>query len=161
MSKLVLYCDLDGVVADFNKYLTIAAPHLNIDKDCTDEEYDNRSKLLDEFCFTNPKIFEHFDPIDGALEAIPTLMTKYDVYFLSTPMWAIPESYMGKRIWLEKHYGKLIEKRLILSHRKDLLMGNYLIDDRLKHGVDRFMGEHIHFGTDEFPNWEMTLKYLM
>jgi 5'(3')-deoxyribonucleotidase len=76
-------------------------------------------------------------------------------------MWALPESYSGKRIWLEKHFGESIKKRLILSHRKDLLMGDYLIDDRLRHGVTEFKGEHIHFGTDKFPDWEAVLDYLL
>ena len=36
---------------------------------------------------------------------------------------------------------------MILSHRKDLLKGDYLIDDRPKHGADTFDGEWIRFGN--------------
>jgi 5'-nucleotidase len=49
---------------------------------------------------------------------------------------------------------------LILTHRKDLNIGDYLVDDRLRNGAGEFQGKLIHFGTDEFPNWEVTLKYL-
>ena len=39
-------------------------------------------------------------------------------------------------------------------------MGDYLIDDRLANGSDRFEGEHLLFGGDEFPSWYEVLKYL-
>jgi len=39
-------------------------------------------------------------------------------------------------------------------------MMDFLVDDRLKNGVDRFKGEHIHFATPDFPDWETVVKYL-
>ena len=39
-------------------------------------------------------------------------------------------------------------------------MGDYLIDDRLRNGAEKFNGEHIHFGTEKFPDWNSVLKYL-
>lgn len=75
-------------------------------------------------------------------------------------MWYVPHSFIGKRIWIENHFGELGTKRLILTHRKDLNVGNYLIDDRTASGAGAFKGMHIHFETAEFPNWEVTLKYL-
>ena len=35
------------------------------------------------------------------------------------------------------------------------------MDDRLKNGADKFSGEHIHFGTDRFPDWAAVVAYLM
>ena len=52
-------------------------------------------------------------------------------------------------------------KRLILSHHKQLNVGDYLIDDRTANGADKFTGEHIHFGQDKFPDWNAVLKYLL
>ena len=75
-------------------------------------------------------------------------------------MWDVPESYTDKRLWLEKYFGTSIRKRLIITQRKDLNRGDFLVDDRTRHGVDEFQGEHIHFGTDEFPNRMVTLEYL-
>ena len=49
---------------------------------------------------------------------------------------------------------------MILSHHKHLNVGEFLIDDRLKNGVDKFQGEHIHFGTTDFPDWKSVVKYL-
>lgn len=38
-------------------------------------------------------------------------------------------------------------KRLILSHHKNLLRGDYIIDDRGKHGTSGFKGEWLRFGS--------------
>jgi len=38
--------------------------------------------------------------------------------------------------------------------------GDYLIDDRTKRGADKFQGELILFGSDEFPDWKAVLEYL-
>ena len=51
--------------------------------------------------------------------------------------------------------------QLILSHNKNLNIGDYLIDDRTANGAAQFMGEHIHFGSEKFPNWNSVLDYLM
>ena len=48
---------------------------------------------------------------------------------------------------------------LILCHHKQLLTGDYLIDDRKFNGASEFTGEWIHFGSELFPNWESVLKY--
>jgi len=49
---------------------------------------------------------------------------------------------------------------LILSHHKNLNMGDYIVDDRTARGVDKFVGEHIHFGTEKYPDWDAVLRYL-
>ena len=36
----------------------------------------------------------------------------------------------------------------------------HLIDDRTANGVEKFSGEHIHFGTEKYPDWEAVLRYL-
>ena len=116
--------------------------------------------MVDEVIKSNLTMFQELDPIDGSIESINQLMNSFEVYFLSTPVWAVPESFSGKRIWVEKQFGDAIKKRLILTHRKDLVIGDFLIDDRLKNGAAEFKGEHIHFGSDRFPNWESVVEYL-
>ena len=76
-------------------------------------------------------------------------------------MWDVPLSFTGKRIWLEEHFGKVAEKRLILTHRKDLCMGDYLVDDTTRNGAGEFIGTHIHFNTPAYPDWEAVYQYLM
>lgn len=157
MSKEILHFDMDGVVADFDKLLMELFP--DIAKMPPSQE---RSDLIDIVIKEHPNMFEHLEPIENAITAVKILNDYYEIFFLSTPMWTVPESYTGKRLWLEKHFGAdLPKKKLILSHRKDLVVGHYLVDDRLKNGADKFMGKHIHFGTEEFPDWDSVLKYLL
>ena len=49
---------------------------------------------------------------------------------------------------------------MVITHRKDLCLGDYLIDDRGKNGTSEFTGEWIEFGSEKFPNWNSVLVYL-
>lgn len=73
----------------------------------------------------------------------------------------MPNSYLRKRIWLEKTFGEKAAKRLILTHRKDLQFGHILVDDRTRHGADKFQGMFIHYRQKPFENWEILLPYLI
>ena len=108
-----------------------------------------------------PGIFSKMLPMEGAIEAFEQLAQKYDVYILSTAPWNNPSAWSDKVLWVQRYLGEVAYKRLILSHNKNLCQGDYIIDDRTRHGVDIFDGEHIHFGTDRFPNWRSVLDYLL
>lgn len=145
MNKEILYVDMDGVTADYD-----AHRHLTIKHDPEGKE-----------CQVPEGYFLNLPLIEGAVEALTTLSEKYELYFLSTPQWSNPLCWKEKREWVENHFGELMFKRLILTHNKGLLKGSYLIDDRVTNGVELFEGEHIHFGTERFPNWESVVGYLM
>jgi 5'(3')-deoxyribonucleotidase len=142
--KPIAYVDMDGVVADYD-----AHGHL---KTYTDPERKE--------CTVPEEFYTNLPLIDGAVEALTALSEKYDLYFLSTPQWSNPNCWREKRIWVENHFGELMFKRLILTHNKSLLKGDYLIDDRKVNGVEEFEGEHIHFGSEKFPNWKSVVEYL-
>jgi len=142
-----LFIDMDNVLVDFPtgiEKITITQK----------QEYEGR---LDEV----PGIFGLMEPMDGAVDSFNKLADKYDTYILSTAPWENPTAWSDKLIWVKKYLGMPAYKRLILSHHKNLNSGDYLIDDRLKNGVDKFTGEHIHFGTDKFPNWKSVCEYLL
>lgn len=161
MKKKILYIDMDGVIADFDIALEIYDSEINNFNHQNDlMQAEIRNQKVDMICETNDDFFYQIPLINGAVEAINKLFEIFDVYFLSTPMWNAPHSFTGKRIWIEEHFGELASKRLILTHRKDLNVGEFLIDDRLCNGVENFQGTHIHFGTNEFPDWKTTYKYL-
>jgi 5'(3')-deoxyribonucleotidase len=116
-------------------------------------EYDSR---LDDV----PDIFSLMEPMPGAVEAFKELSEKFDTYILSTSPWANPSAWSDKLIWVKNYLGPSANKRLILSHHKNLNAGDFLIDDRIKNGVNEFKGEHLHFGTSKFPDWNSVVDYL-
>ena len=72
--------------------------------------------------------------MEKAIDSVGKLLDcgKYQVYIASTAPWNNIDSLSHKRIWIERYFGEKLKKRLILTHRKDFLIGDYLIDDRLK-----------------------------
>ena len=100
------------------------------------------------------------EPLEGAVEAFEVLATLFDTYILSTAPWGTPSAWSDKLLWVKKNLGNVAYKRLILSHHKNLNSGDFLIDDRTKNGAGEFGGEHIHFGTDKFPDWKKVVQYL-
>jgi 5'-nucleotidase len=145
VSKIV-YVDMDGVLVDFQSGINLLS----------DKELVLFQNNFDEV----PGIFSRMKPIDGALEAFEKLNKHFDVYILSTAPWENPTALNDKLAWVKQNIGDLAKKRVIFSHNKHLNMGDYLIDDRLANGAGDFKGTHIHFGTDEFPNWTSVLNYL-
>ena len=146
MKTEILYIDMDNVLVDFPS----AFKKLNKE---TLQEYEGR---LDEV----PGIFSLMEPLEGAKEAFDALAADYDTYILSTAPWGNPSAWSDKLLWVKKNLGNAAYKRLILSHYKNLNAGNFLIDDRTKNGSGEFGGEHIHFGTDKFPDWKTVVRYL-
>ena len=144
--KKILYIDMDNVLVDFPSGIARIDSSLR-------KEYEER---LDEV----PGIFSLMEPMPGAIKAFKELSEIYDTYILSTAPWENPSAWSDKLLWVKKHIGEKAYKRLILSHHKNLNDGAFLVDDRLKHGVDKFKGEHIHFGTLQFPDWKTVLDYL-
>ena len=149
MKKKIIYIDLDGVIADFEKGkkehpLSSITPYIG-----------RPDKL--------PDIYKDLKPIDGSIDAVNMLLQneKFNVFFLSTAPWDNPPAWTHKRLWLAKYFEeKLIRKKLILSHHKNLLIGDYLIDDRPFNGASSFKGEWIHFGSQKYPNWHIVLNFL-
>ena len=95
---------------------------------------------------TSPVSFGLMNPMEGAIEAVNKLAEKYDVFILSTAPWENPSAWADKVKWVKKYFNEVFYKRLIISHRKDLCKGDYLIDDRGKNGTSDFEGEWIKFG---------------
>ena len=100
------------------------------------------------------------DPKKDAIPSFNILAEKFDIFVLSTAPWNNPSAWTDKALWVKKHLGDKAYKRLILSHRKDLNIGHYLIDDRIANGVADFKGIHIHYGSKRYPDWNSILLML-
>ena len=149
MKKLTILIDMDGVLVDFQSGI-----------DCfpegTGEDFGGWDNV--------PTIFSCMQPMPGAIDAFRELAQHHDVYIVSTAPWANSTAWSDKRDWVVRHLGEAAEKRLILTHHKNLVRGDIIIDDRTKRGVAEHDARHIHFGRDpdtgelnEFPDWPSAL----
>ena len=146
-AKKILYLDMDGVLVDFESGLARVPQEVQL------EYGEHRDRI--------PGIFSLMDPMPGALEAYEELCGLFDTFILSTAPWENSSAWIDKLLWAKEYLGELCTKRLILTHRKDLNRGHFLVDDRPKRGhVEDFQGEVIHFGSERFPDWEAVLPYL-
>ena len=156
--KSIVYVDMDGVLVNLaseidRQFLNAELPaHLREEPD------------LIEGLFENP------EPITGAVNAVHLLNNSgiYELFIATTAPWNNPGSLVHKRLWIEKHFGNLFYKKMFITHRKDLLIGDYLIDDRMANGAAQFRGQLLHFGVDyvtgkpnTFPNWESVIEKLL
>jgi 5'(3')-deoxyribonucleotidase len=157
--KKIIYIDMDGVLVDlskeFDRFFT-NNPHLK-------ERYKKNPDHIQ-------GIFRNAPAIEGAIEAVKKLAEcgKYELFIATAAPWGNPMSASDKRFWIEDHFGNLFHKKMFVTHRKDLLMGDYLIDDRLKNGAEDFKGELLRFGWayetetwNEYPTWESILNKLL
>jgi 5'-nucleotidase len=151
-NKKMVYIDMDGVLVDL-----VSAVYLKYAHALGDDEFDV-NKIVDQ----DPDPFYDAEPIEGAINAFKLLFNnpRFEPYILSTAPWANTESLTAKRVWVEKYLGDIANKRLILTHRKDLMIGDYLIDDRPNNGAAEFKGVWIEFGSEQYPDWNSVLLKL-
>jgi 5'(3')-deoxyribonucleotidase len=163
MSKKKLYIDLDSTLVDFGARVDGLDPIVL-------EAFDGR---LDEV----PGIFAVMRPMPGGIEAFKKLSVLFDIYILSTAPWLNPSAWQHKVEWVQLHLGidddSPAYKRLILTHHKDLNLGEFLVDDRPHNGAAQFGqrqgSEWIKFGTQptdsdgysiECADWAEVTEYL-
>jgi len=148
--RKILYVDLDNTLVDFRSGIDgLDATLLGHYQDRLDEA---------------PGIFALMRPLPGAIDAYKELAKIFDTFILSTAPWLNPSAWQHKLEWVHEHFGEdkgtVAYKRLILTHRKDLNRGDFLVDDRPNNGAAEFQGEWIQFGSDEFPDWPTVVDYL-
>jgi 5'(3')-deoxyribonucleotidase len=147
--KKIVYIDMDGVLCNFEKKKYTVSNYLI-------KKYGAVERI--------PGFFTDLEPIPDALESVSKLDKYFDLHILSTASWINPSSLMEKMIWVKKYFG--IEQsspfyhKVIFSHEKYLLLGDYLIDDRTVRNATDFKGKFVHFGTEGFPNWKSVVEFL-
>mgnify|MGYP001330570473 CR=1 FL=1 len=135
MKTLRIFIDMDGVLANFEK---AAAQHPDI----------KRPDLhLD---------FSKFEPMPSAIDAVKKIIAMgHDVFIATTPPWNNPDAWGQKRNWIEEHLPQL-KRKMFLTHRKDLLKGDILVDDSTYRGQYDFDGTFMHFG--KHYDWDMVVN---
>ena len=139
MKKLRIFIDMDGVISDFDKAKVVGG-------------FDKRPDLHVDYL--------HLDIIPGAEEAVEYLNKHHEVFIASTPPWSRIQVWADKRAWLEQWFPDL-KRKLILTHRKDLLIGDVLIDDSRFRGQPDFKGHWFWFNKNwENKNWKACLEFI-
>ena len=140
-----IFIDMDGVIADFEKAAESAALEKGVLK------------------LSRPDLFVNYrtlSVIDGAIEAVAKLNADHEVFIASTPPWTRPEVWGHKREWIGEHFPDL-KRKIILTHRKDLLIGDILIDDSRYRGQPDFQGEWFWFNKNwNNKNWEACIEWI-
>ena len=140
MNKLRIYIDMDGVLANFDK---AKQNHPDFEKKGFRPDL-----TLD---------FSKFEIMPGAKEAVDELLEMgHDLFIATTPPWNHPTAWGQKRDWVEKHFPEL-KRKMVLTHRKDLLIGDILVDDSMWRGQLDFQGTWFHFGENGM-DWKYVVE---
>ena len=139
MNKKTIYIDMDGVIANFAKAAEeLGNPH-------RPDKYVN---------------YRNLEVMPWANDALTTLNKDFDIFIASTPPWDRPDMWGAKREWLAEHFPWL-KRKLILTHRKDLLIGDILIDDTRWRGQPDFQGDWFWFNKDwDTRDWKACLEWI-
>jgi 5'-nucleotidase len=105
--------------------------------------------------------FTKLKPIDGAIWAYFKLKNHFKVGILTRPSFRNINCYSEKAQWVLDNLGFDALENTILAGDKSLIKGDYLIDDGIKAGQEKFEGEFIRFGSEQFPNWETVVNYIL
>ncbi|WP_370980978.1 5'-3'-deoxyribonucleotidase [Agaribacterium sp. ZY112] len=115
----------------------------------------------------HPDFFKDLPVIDGAVEAIKTLSSNYEVFFVSAAM-EHPNSFTAKYQWLKQNFPFVSDMNYIFCGFKGMLNCDYLIDDSSRH-LDVFEGQGLLFdamhnkhqkGYERMCSWQEVVCYL-
>ena len=138
-----IYVDMDGVISNFEK----ASKEL--------QRIHGKTNRPDKHVN-----YRNLEVISGAKEAMAVLNQDFDIFIATTPPWDRPEVWGQKREWIGDYFPYL-KKKMILTHRKDLLIGDILIDDSRYRGQPDFQGEWYWFNKDwDNRNWNACLEWI-
>ena len=141
-----IFCDVDGVLADFVGGVLQLFPERDATHaDITEWNISNclgvsNNEVWRRVNAEGIEFWEDLDPIPGALQFVQDLEEIAPVTFATTPS-RDPASAPGKLNWLYHHYGpNLVDDNFVLTSRKHLLAraDSALVDDNVDNIV-RFL----------------------
>lgn len=150
--KKTIAIDMDGVIADvelqlFDYYERESGIRLTRQDVSGMTEYDAfNGKTYD--LVRQPGFFRTLPVMDGAVEAVRSLMEDFEVYIVSAAM-EFPLSLPEKYEWLQANFPFIDWRHLIFCGDKSIIKTDFLIDDHCKN-LDYCQGKAIMF--DAFHN---------
>jgi len=105
-------------------------------------------------------IIDRIDDIPKAINAISELQKYFDLYLLITDSCNNSSVLSDKVKWITHNLGSMLKEHIIITCRKDLCKGDYLIDGQENKGASDFEGEWIRLGSECYPDWHTVVLYL-
>ena len=78
-----------------------------------------------------PGFFRHLPVMEDSVDVLRRLNEKYEVFIVSAAM-EFPNSLKDKYDWLMEHFPFFTWRQLALTGSKDLVSGDFMIDDHVK-----------------------------
>ena len=109
----------------------------------------------------SPGFFRHLPVMEDSIDVLRELNKRYEVFIVSAAM-EFPNSLKDKLEWLLEHFPFFTWKQVALTGSKDLVHGDYMIDDHVKN-LKGFKGKPYLFtaahnleitGYDRINNWQ-------
>ena len=135
MKKLQIVFDVDGVLADtqtevLNRYNSEYGLQLSLeDITCWDLTRIQKPGTDVIKYFTQPGFFACLKPIKGSQEIVDCLAAAVDELFVATS--SPIEGLADKALWVRKYFPQIPPENIILITRKDMLLGDIILDDAL------------------------------
>ena len=79
----------------------------------------------------SPGFFRNLPVMEDSIEVLKALNDRYEVFIVSAAM-EFPNSLKDKYEWLMEHFPFFTWKQLALTGSKDLVFGDFMIDDHVK-----------------------------
>jgi 5'-nucleotidase len=108
-----------------------------------------------------PGFFRHLPVMKDSIDVLRELNNRYEVFIVSAAM-EFPNSLKDKLEWLMDHFSFLTWRQVAFCGSKDLICGEYMIDDHVKN-LKGFKGKPYIFtaahnlqitGYDRINNWK-------
>jgi 5'-nucleotidase len=109
----------------------------------------------------SPGFFRHLPVMKDSVDVLRELNKRYEVFIVSAAM-EFPNSLKDKLDWLMDHFPFLTWRQIALCGSKDIICGDYMIDDHVKN-LKGFKGKPYMYtaahnlnvtGYDRINNWK-------
>ena len=110
---------------------------------------------------SSPHFFLNLKPIEGAIDCLKYLDSLgYIIFIVSSPSVNSDTCHSDKSKWLTDHMGEYWARKLILTKDKTVIIGDYLIDDRMdiSGAIKQPMWKHIMFTQPDNIGYKSDLR---
>lgn len=141
--------DMDGVIADVEaQCLNWYERDFGLKMTKADLEGKREDEIFPEIgtfrkYILTPGFFATLPVMEGAIEAVQSLMEDFDVFIVSAAM-EFPLSLAEKLQWLETHFPFILWKNIVFCGDKSIIGTDFMIDDHIKN-LDYFKGKTYMF----------------